>query len=501
MHDPGRLAPLDGLSRLTRELCAELRARLLDVGFSAELVARADAFFHGTLREPRLPLVRWWLERQAEPGAVLARLFVYDDTLSEREARGAFGSPLFDALTESGVLDVAPGGSVAARFLLHPFEDQLLVLSDRLDAGADAAMGPGGGTQHLGRLVPRALRGAVLDLGCGAGSLALLAARRGATRSVGVDVSPRAIEIARFNARLNDVDVELRVGDATEPIAGEGFAWVFSQPPFVARPSGQPERTFLFGGATGEELPLGFVGAAAQALEPGGRAVLLLQMPERDGSPLMTRLQEAIGGARVHVLSLTGGGPSAATQASVFASLEDPHLGPGYATAARRYLDHFASLGIQRFTGVLVALGNPAPEVAAEGRYALGLTLPAPHHDAESLERYLRGLDLIEASPEALDRERLRLSPHATVASDPTLEGDTSRMVVRVAAPGIGSEWVVGPEELRVLSAVDRAGRAGDAFDTLGPPFGPVREGLRALVRHALVRGVVVRPEAAARGT
>ncbi|UZJ32064.1 methyltransferase domain-containing protein [Streptomyces endophytica] len=58
----------------------------------------------------------------------------------------------------------------------------------------------------------------VLDLGCGTGSLALLAAEQG-HRVLGVDRSPRMIERAR--AKLAGRDAAFLVGDAAEPPVGE----------------------------------------------------------------------------------------------------------------------------------------------------------------------------------------------------------------------------------------------------------------------------------------
>jgi release factor glutamine methyltransferase len=82
----------------------------------------------------------------------------------------------------------------------------------------------------LADLVPEQA-GDVLDVGCGAGTLALVAASRGARRAVGVDLSERAIELARFNARLNGVAAEFRAGDLLAPVRGEAFDLVVSQPP------------------------------------------------------------------------------------------------------------------------------------------------------------------------------------------------------------------------------------------------------------------------------
>ncbi|MGW4732346.1 class I SAM-dependent methyltransferase [Streptomyces shenzhenensis] len=58
----------------------------------------------------------------------------------------------------------------------------------------------------------------VLDLGCGTGSLALLAAERG-HRVTGVDLSPAMVDLAR--AKTAGRDAVFLVGDATAPPVGE----------------------------------------------------------------------------------------------------------------------------------------------------------------------------------------------------------------------------------------------------------------------------------------
>jgi SAM-dependent methyltransferase len=60
--------------------------------------------------------------------------------------------------------------------------------------------------------------GDLLDLGCGTGSLSLLAAERG-HRVTGVDLSPAMVERAR--AKLAGRDAVFRVGDAARPPVGE----------------------------------------------------------------------------------------------------------------------------------------------------------------------------------------------------------------------------------------------------------------------------------------
>jgi SAM-dependent methyltransferase len=70
---------------------------------------------------------------------------------------------------------------------------------------------------RMGEWLPRQ-PGDVLDLGCGTGSLSLLAAERG-HRVTGVDLSPAMVALAR--AKLAGRDAVFLVGDAAAPPVGE----------------------------------------------------------------------------------------------------------------------------------------------------------------------------------------------------------------------------------------------------------------------------------------
>jgi cyclopropane fatty-acyl-phospholipid synthase-like methyltransferase len=67
------------------------------------------------------------------------------------------------------------------------------------------------------------LSGQLLDSGCGTGEHTLLAARHGAD-ALGVDLSPRAIELARAKAAGSGLAVRFEVADATE-LAGTGLSF------------------------------------------------------------------------------------------------------------------------------------------------------------------------------------------------------------------------------------------------------------------------------------
>jgi len=101
--------------------------------------------------------------------------------------------------------------------------------SGRLDAcpplllviPASAAFGTGGhattamSLRLLERLTRKWEKGwSLADLGTGSGILALASKRFGAGRVIGIDIDPKAISIAKANARLNKIDnVDFRLGD------------------------------------------------------------------------------------------------------------------------------------------------------------------------------------------------------------------------------------------------------------------------------------------------
>jgi release factor glutamine methyltransferase len=91
----------------------------------------------------------------------------------------------------------------------------------------------------------------VLDIGVGSGAIALaLKDECPAAHVVGVDVSPDALSLARENAELLGLEIELREGDVGDATAG--WDLVVSNPPYVDTLEGlqpelrhEPERALL----------------------------------------------------------------------------------------------------------------------------------------------------------------------------------------------------------------------------------------------------------------
>jgi methylase of polypeptide subunit release factors len=119
----------------------------------------------------------------------------------------------------------------------------------------------------------------VIDVGCGSGVLAFVAAKLGAERVFGCDLSLPAVEAARENAeRLGLQDVcEFRQGNLLEPVrdirASVLIGDVSGIPDELARLSGWFEDVPA-GGPTGAELPLKLLDSIGDTLAPGGRLYL-----------------------------------------------------------------------------------------------------------------------------------------------------------------------------------------------------------------------------------
>ena len=75
----------------------------------------------------------------------------------------------------------------------------------------------------------------VLDVGCGYGVLAIVAAKVCKTCKVyGVEINKRALSLAVRNAKINEVKVEFRQGNLYRPFGKEKFDIIISNPPFTA---------------------------------------------------------------------------------------------------------------------------------------------------------------------------------------------------------------------------------------------------------------------------
>jgi len=115
-----------------------------------------------------------------------------------------------------------------------------------------------------------------LDLGCGSGVVAVTTTKLGLIgRAQGSDISERAVENAKHNARMVGVNVDFRQGNLFEPWAGRRFDVIIDDVAAVAEPIARlspwyPPEVPCNAGLDGSENTIKMLEAAKDYLEPGG---------------------------------------------------------------------------------------------------------------------------------------------------------------------------------------------------------------------------------------
>ncbi|ALM76302.1 HemK2/MTQ2 family protein methyltransferase [Thermococcus barophilus] len=111
-----------------------------------------------------------------------------------------------------------------------------------------------------------------LDMGTGTGIIALLMAKK-AKFVLGVDINPIAVELAKENARINEIkNVEFRVSDLFENVEGKFDIITFNSPylPGEAGELKEPIDLALIGGKRGREVLDRFISQVKDYLKPNG---------------------------------------------------------------------------------------------------------------------------------------------------------------------------------------------------------------------------------------
>lgn len=127
---------------------------------------------------------------------------------------------------------------------------------------------------ELARHLPKCKDLAVLDLGCGAGLFAVVAARSGAREAWATDVCGEAVDFARKNAERNKARVEVGQGDWFEPVGLRRFDLIVTNPPQTPAPL--EARHPKFAGADGLLYMERILRDAPDHLAPKGRLLTML---------------------------------------------------------------------------------------------------------------------------------------------------------------------------------------------------------------------------------
>ncbi|HET6625046.1 MAG TPA: class I SAM-dependent methyltransferase [Nocardioidaceae bacterium] len=277
---------------------SRLRDALRSAGFTYEGVADTlGPTAHAALsRNETTPGVR--ATRGGSPLETLTRLWPLQAQVSEKNAERALPG-LVDPLCAAGILERS-ADTVRARVDLRPYADSdrdWWVVSDLtpgLDGtgsrvGPDHVLGVSSASTSLAQLTIRRPFGRALDLGtgCGVQSLHLDAH---VDDIVATDVNERALAMTRLNAELNGTRFDVRDGSLFEPVRGELFDLVVTNPPFVISPATGERLVYRDSGLPGDEVVRRVVTEAPRHLNPGGWCQVLANWAHHAHEPWEQRL-------------------------------------------------------------------------------------------------------------------------------------------------------------------------------------------------------------------
>ena len=278
------------------DTAAPLRDALVTAGFTHDAVAGllGEEAHRALGRNETTPAMRRTTD--GSPLATLTRLFLLQAPvpvdLAERALPG-----LLDRLCAGGLLERSVG-EVAARLDCRPYaaedargEQDLWVVADLtpgLDGsphrvGTDHVLGISGASTSLAQLTLRDPVARALDLGTGCGVQSLHLAGH-AAEVVATDVNVRALQLTRFNAALNGLtSVTVRDGSFFEPVRGDRFDLIATNPPFVISPATGERLVYRDSGLPGDRVVEDIVRRAPDHLtERGWCQVLGNWVVERD---------------------------------------------------------------------------------------------------------------------------------------------------------------------------------------------------------------------------
>ncbi|MGW2091999.1 DUF7059 domain-containing protein [Promicromonospora sukumoe] len=354
-----------------------------------------------------------------DPRATLAGLFLLGEPVARAAldralpATGTAGAERLGLVAAQGtgdddevraVVDLRPYSSVDAvgdaRWWLASDLGEL-ALGGRLST--DHVLGAGGASLTLAQVTVRTPTDRVLDLGTGCGIQALHAARH-AQHVVATDISHRALAFAGFNAALNrpgGVELDLRHGSMLEPVAGERFDLVVSNPPFVITPhAGAAGRAvadaigdyeYRDGGRAGDDLVRDLILGVGDVLAPGGTAQLLANWEHRGGESWTERVGRWLDQAGLDgwIIQREVLDPAEYAETWIRDGGTTPDREPAaWAAAYGAWLDDFASRDVEAVGFGIVTLRRPvsgAPTLRRLEEHTGSVRQPLGAHIARSL--------------------------------------------------------------------------------------------------------------------
>jgi len=489
------LPDVSRLLLLDRRRWRFLGLRLREIGVTSDYLHNITHTSRSFPHAMRAPLERWHSMRLTKPAGDAVRLLTLGNHISDDAAAAALGQRLLADLLDAGLILQDDNRLLFSPFSLRLVMNQLYVICDEPAYRGDAVMGvsettgalfhAANQTRHLER---------VLDLGCGAGTVALLLARN-STKVIGTDINSRAIILSQVNAAINGIDnVEFRDGDKFAPVISETFDLIVSQPPFVAQPKGVSPATYLYGGPRGDELALQILSELEPYLSPTGRAVLVVQWPD-DGQPIGERVRTAAGTDRLNILLLCLPPADVDDLCTQYAAGEHFELDKDFESLAIQRREHLDQLGIRGARTTYTVLERV--ESVSGWTVVRDLTPEnSSYVSGARIDTLLATRNLLHKGTDTLRKATLRVPAGAVLAEERQVAAPANcRLVLRLPPQTLARSVKLSEHLWKLLSIINEAEDVNIAIDRFavghGLSFQEALEEILPVIEHAMKLGIL----------
>ena len=349
-------------------------------------------------------------------------------------------------------------------------------------------------SKFLSRFAVRRHSRATLDLGTGSGILSLSAAGHSDV-VIATDVNPRVPSFVAFNARLNGIEnIELRMGDGFEPVAGRSFDLILSNPPFFITP--KSDYLFCDNPMELDQLCRRLVQQAPAHLNEGGYMQMLCEWAQVSGQPWEERIAEWLEGSGCDAWVMKGltQYPEEYAQHRIRETTQDTgrdqELYDGY-------MDYYRSRGVEAIHDGLIVMRRRS----GKNWVRIEEVPKTPNGDlGELILSTFAAHDLLleMESDEALLAIKPRLAAHVRLDQICNQVGDrwhAESLTMRLTR-GFPFHWKVQPMVAEFLATCDGTRTAGQAVEAFAvsanAPVETVRRECLAMIRKLIERGFVV---------
>jgi SAM-dependent methyltransferase len=479
---------------------ASLRAVFKSAGFDdAAILKRLDIRDFPSLKGTDLPVL---LNKTGSGSALdtLIRLFLIDVPCTENTVRNSFGTLDIECLKDAGILSGTDDGMIEAGVKIIPHRG-LYIAFDRpgiLLTGLREkyVMGIGSSTLTLANITIRRQCRTVLDLGCGCGYHALLAASHSG-KVFASDINSRALDFTRFNAALNGFDNIVCVeGNLFEPFAGEEFDLIITNPPFVI----SPEKRYIYrdGGLSGDELCRQIVRLAGNHLSEGGFLQMLCNWAEFEGTDWRETLSDWFENSGCDSWVIRSETRSIVTYASTWIKHTEKEDTLNFTERFEEWTRYYKGLGIGSIGAGIVNMQKSSagknwfrPDEAPEKM--LG---PC----GKNIEDGFKAFDyLFTADDETLLKTKFRLSEDARLErlSVPAPEGWADESIKLTLAKGLVYSGGIDPVMSNMLISCDGTKPLGELLtevsSTVNVPIANLQQGFCNMIREMVAKGFLYR--------